>query len=67
MSSQTKEEFLRDFFARQREIGRKSLAAVSDMAARNSELIALNGINEVASRRVRDAVVGEEPGGEAVT
>jgi hypothetical protein len=41
------------FLANQHEIGRKSIAAVSRMSEANAELITMNGINEIAARRIR--------------
>lgn len=48
-----KAEFMQAFLANQHEIGRKSIAAVSRMAEANTELITMNGINEIAARRIR--------------
>jgi len=58
-----KEAFLREFFSRQRELQRKSLAAVADLAGANIELILRSGLGEVAAKRTATAMVG---GGHAV-
>ena len=64
--SVTAEGFMRDFLARQREIGRRSLAAVAAMSQANMELILLSGTNPLQSSRVRDVMSGEtEPPQEA--
>lgn len=41
------EEYMREFLSRQREIGKKSLEAVSGMAKSNVELIAMNSMNKL--------------------
>ena len=53
-----KAEFMQAFLANQHEISRKSIAAVSRMAEANAELITMNGINEIAARRIRHTKQG---------
>jgi len=52
-----KEIFLRNFMARQRELQKKSLTAVANLATANMELILRSGINEVAAKRTRTATL----------
>jgi len=46
-----KEQFMRGFFARQRDIHQQSLAMVANLAQANTELILANGLNELAAKR----------------
>jgi uncharacterized protein YajQ (UPF0234 family) len=47
-----KEDFIRAHMARQRELHRKSLAAMADLASANAEMILMSGINEASAKRV---------------
>jgi hypothetical protein len=46
-----KEQFLRGFLSRQRELQRKSLAMVANLAQANADLILTTGLMEVAAKR----------------
>ena len=46
-----KEQFLRGFLSRQRELQRKSLAMVANLAQANADLILTTGLIEVAAKR----------------
>ena len=48
-----KEIYLREFLARQRELQRKSLTAMANLASANTELILRSGLNEVAAKRTK--------------
>jgi len=52
-----REQFIRGFFNRQRDIQRQSLAMVANLAQANNELILSNGLNEVAAKRTSHAVI----------
>lgn len=49
-------EFLQDFLARQRELGRRSLAAVAALGQANMEMILVSGINRAQSATARAAM-----------
>ena len=53
-----KEAFLREFFAKQRELHKRSLAAVADLAGANIELILRSSLGEVAAKRTATALIG---------
>jgi len=52
-----KEIFIRNFMNRQRELHKKSLTAIANLATANMELILRSGINEVAAKRTRTATL----------
>jgi hypothetical protein len=51
-----KEQFIRGFFARQRDAQRQSLALVANLAQANIELILSMGLVEVAAKRTNKTV-----------
>ena len=54
------EDMLRNHLQRQKDIHRRSLKAVADMAAANNEMILMNGLATVWSRRdARAMLMGE--------
>jgi len=46
-----KEDFIRTYMARQRELHRKSLTAIANLASANAEMILMSGLNEAAAKR----------------
>lgn len=55
----TAEEFLRDHFARQRELAAKATEAVATMSQANIDMIRACGMGVVAARSARTAAVSE--------
>lgn len=51
-----KEEFLRSYIARQRELHRKSLSMMANLSQANLEMILANGLNEAAAKKSKKAV-----------
>ena len=49
--NEEKEVFIRNYIARQRELHRKSLTAVANLASANAEMILMAGLNEAAAKR----------------
>jgi len=58
------EDLLRGHLQRQRQIHQRSLKAVADMASANSEMILMNGLDAVMSRKEARAVLsgGQDDG-----
>lgn len=54
--SSEKEQFLRSFMTKQRELNRQSWRMVANLAQANTELILANGLNEVAAKKSKRTV-----------